>query len=178
MRWGNRQVRNKPVEISPAIIQRACSSWHVIWMGKFIVAVAAVKLLQSCLTLCDPIDGCPPGFPIPRILQARILEWVAISFSNAWKWSESEVTQSCLNLRDSMDCSLPVSSTVGFSRQEYWSGLPFFTASLQTNLQFLKESSLGELCSFAGYPSNDHLLPSPFCQMELEHPLWRILNLP
>ena len=46
-------------------------------------AAAAAKLLQSCLTLCDPIDGSPPGFPIPGILQARTLEWVAISFSNA-----------------------------------------------------------------------------------------------
>ena len=47
---------------------------------------AAAKSLQSCPTLCDPIDGSPPGFPIPGILQARTLEWVAISFSNAWKW--------------------------------------------------------------------------------------------
>ena len=49
-------------------------------------ATATAKLLQSCLTLCDPIDGSPPGSPIPGILQARTLEWVAISFSNAWKW--------------------------------------------------------------------------------------------
>ena len=49
-------------------------------------AAAAAKLLQSCPTLCDPIDGSPPGSPIPGILQARTLEWVAISFSNAWKW--------------------------------------------------------------------------------------------
>ena len=49
-------------------------------------SVAAAKSLQSCLILCDPIDGSPPGFPIPGILQARTLEWVAISFSNAWKW--------------------------------------------------------------------------------------------
>ena len=47
---------------------------------------AAAKLLQSCQTLCDPIDGSPPGSPVPGILQARTLEWVAISFSNAWKW--------------------------------------------------------------------------------------------
>ena len=46
------------------------------------------KSLQSCLTLCDPIDGSPPGSPVPGILQARTLEWVAISFSNAWKWKE------------------------------------------------------------------------------------------
>jgi len=48
----------------------------------FPAAAAAAKLLQSCLTLCDPIDGSPPGSPIPGILQARTLEWVAISFSN------------------------------------------------------------------------------------------------
>ena len=50
------------------------------------IAIAIAKSLQSCLTLCDPIDGSPPGFPVPGILQARTLEWVAISFSNAWKW--------------------------------------------------------------------------------------------
>ena len=50
------------------------------------VAAAAAKLLQSCPTLCDPTDGSPPGSPVPGILQARSLEWVAISFSNAWKW--------------------------------------------------------------------------------------------
>ena len=49
-------------------------------------AAAAAKLLQSCPVLCDPIDGTPPGSPVPGILQARILEWVAISFSNPWKW--------------------------------------------------------------------------------------------
>ena len=49
-------------------------------------AAAAAKSLQSCLTLCNPIDGSPPGTPVPGILQARALEWVAISFSNAWKW--------------------------------------------------------------------------------------------
>ena len=79
-------------------------------------AAAAAKSLQSCLTLCDPIDGSPPGFPVPGILQARTLEWVAISFSNAGKWkvkSESEVAQSCLTLSDPMDWSLPDSSIHG-----------------------------------------------------------------
>ena len=57
-------------------------------------AAAAAKSLQSCLTLCDPIDGSPPGSSIPGILQARTLEWVAISFSNAWKWSRSVVSDS------------------------------------------------------------------------------------
>ena len=72
-------------------------------------AAAAAKSLQPCPTLCDPIDGSPPGSPIPGILQARTLEWVAISFFNSWKWkvkSESEVAQSCLTLSDPMDSSI------------------------------------------------------------------------
>ena len=80
---------------------------------RFTAAVAA-KSLQSCLSLCDPVDGSPPGSPVPGILQARTLEWVAISFSNAMKVkSESEVAQSCPTLRDPMDCSLPGSSAHG-----------------------------------------------------------------
>ena len=78
-----------------------------------LTAAAVAKSLQSCPTLCDPRDGSPPGSPIPGILQVRTLEWVAISFSNAWKWkvkSESEVAQSCPTLSDPMDCSPPGSS--------------------------------------------------------------------
>jgi len=59
------------------------SSVHGILQERILAAAAAAKSLQSCPTLCDPIDGSPPGSPIPGILQARILEWVAISFSNA-----------------------------------------------------------------------------------------------
>ena len=77
-------------------------------------AASAAKSFQSCLTLCDPIDCSPQGSPVPGILQARTLEWVAPSFSNAWKWkSESEVAQSCPTLSDPMDCSLPGSSVHG-----------------------------------------------------------------
>ena len=75
-------------------------------------AAAAATSLQSCPTLCDLIDGSPPGSPVPGILQARTLEWAAISFSNAWKW-KSEVAQSCPTLGDPMDCSLPDSSVHG-----------------------------------------------------------------
>ena len=65
------------------------------------------------MTLCDPTDGSLPGSPLPGILQARTLEWVAISFSNARMKSESEVTQSCLTFSDPMVCSLPGSSVHG-----------------------------------------------------------------
>ena len=71
-------------------------------------AAAAAKLFQSCSTLCDPIDGSPPGSSIPGILQARILEWVAISFSNACMQAKS--LQLCLTLCNPMDSSPPGSS--------------------------------------------------------------------
>ena len=75
---------------------------------------AAAKLLQSCLNLCDSIDGSTPDFPIPGILQARTLEWVAISFSKCMKVErESEVAQSCPTLLNPMDCSPPGSSAHG-----------------------------------------------------------------
>ena len=87
-----------------------------------VAAAAAAKSLQSCPTLCDPIDGSPPGSSVPGILQARILEWVAISFSNACMHAKS--LQLCLTLCDPMDSSPQAPLSTGFSRQEYWNGLP------------------------------------------------------
>ena len=83
------------------------------------------KSLQSCPTLCDPIDSSPPGSPVPGILQTRTLEWVAISFSNAWKWkvkvkSLSRVWPSATPWTAAFQAPL----SMGFSRQEYWSGVP------------------------------------------------------
>ena len=86
---------------------------------------AAAKSLQSCPTLCNPIDGSPPGSPIPGILQARTLEWVAISFSNAWRWKVKVKSLSRVLLPETpwtADYQAPPS--IGFSRQEYWSGVP------------------------------------------------------
>ena len=101
-----------------------------------IPAAAAAKSLQSCPTLCDPIDISPPGSPSPGILQARTLEWVAISFSNAWKWkSESEVAQSCPILSDPMDCSLPGSSIHGIfqARVLKWGAIAFSETYLESS---------------------------------------------
>ena len=84
-----------------------------ITKGPDVGAAAAAKSLQSCLTLCDPTDGSPPGSPVPGILQARTLEWVAISFSNAWKWKVKEKLLSPVRLLDPMDCSPPGSSVHG-----------------------------------------------------------------
>ena len=76
-------------------------------------AAATAKSLQSCPTLCDPIDGSPPGSPVPGVLQARTLEWVAIAFSHAWKWKVKVKLLSRVSLNDTMDCSLPGSSVHG-----------------------------------------------------------------
>ena len=77
------------------------------------VEAAAAKPLQSCLILCDPIDGSPSGSTVPEILQARTLEWVAISFSNACKWQVKVKSLSRVQLSDAMGCSLPGSSVHG-----------------------------------------------------------------
>ena len=88
-------------------------------------AAAAAKSLQSCLTLCDPIDGSPPGSPIPGILQARILEWVAISFSNAGKWKVKVKSLSRVwFLATPWTAAYQAPPSMGFSRQEYWSRVP------------------------------------------------------
>ena len=88
-------------------------------------ATATAKLLQSCPTLCDPIDSSPPGSPVPGILQARILKWVAISFSNAWKWKVKVKSLSRARLLATpWTGSYQSPPSMGFSRQEYWSGVP------------------------------------------------------
>ena len=89
------------------------------------VAAAAAKSLQSCPTLCDPIDGSPPGSPVPGILQARTLEWVSISFSNAWKWKVKLKSLSCVQPSVTpWTAAFQAPPSMGFSRQEYWSGVP------------------------------------------------------
>ena len=98
---------------------------HFAWDLSLGQITTTTKSLQSCPTLCDPIDGSPPGSAVPGILQARTLEWVAISFSNAWKWKvKVKSLQSCPTFSDPMDCSLPGSSIHGIFRQKYWSGVP------------------------------------------------------
>ena len=88
-------------------------------------ATAAAKSLQPCPTLCDPIDGSPLGSSVPGILQARILEWVAISFSNAWKWKVKVKSLSLVQLLATLWTEEPGRlQSMGFSSQEYWSGVP------------------------------------------------------
>ena len=97
--------------------------------------ISAAKSLQSCPTLCDPIDGSPPDSPVPGIIQARTLKWVAISFSNACKWKVKVKSFSRVRL-----CATPWTAafqappSMGFSRQEYWSGLPLPSPGKHTNI--------------------------------------------
>ena len=92
-------------------------------------AFAAAKSLQSCPTLCNPTDGSPPGSPVPGVLQARILEWVAISFSGACM--HAKPLQSCLTLHDPMDSSPPGSSVhrILQARIPEWVAISFSTHS-------------------------------------------------
>ena len=91
-----------------------------------LIPAAAAKLLQSCPTLCNPIDGSsPPGSPVPGILQARTLEWIAISFSNARKWKVKGKSLSRVRLFETpWTAAYQAPPSMGFSRQESWSGVP------------------------------------------------------
>ena len=110
-------------------------------------AAAAAKSLQSCPTLCDPIDGSPPGSPVPGILQARTLQWVAISFSNAWKWKVKVKLLSRPTLSDPVVCSPPGSSIHGIFRARTleWGRLPSPVSPPRTCL-----TRLSQPCSAAG----------------------------
>ena len=91
-----------------------------------LLSVSVAKSLLSCPTLCDPIDGSPPGSTIPGTLQARTLEWVAISFSREGKWKVKVKSLSCVRLLVTpWTTAYQAPPSMGFSRQEYWSGLPF-----------------------------------------------------
>ena len=88
-------------------------------------AAAAAKSLQSCPTLCYPLDSSPPGCPVPEILQARTLEWAANSSSNAWKWKVKVKSFSRVWLLVTpWTAAYQAAPSMGFSRQEYWSGVP------------------------------------------------------
>ena len=127
-------------------------------------SAAAAKLLQSCPTLCDPIDGSPTGSPVPGILQARTLEWGAISFSNAWKWKVKVKSLSRVRLLATpWTAAHQAPPSMGLSRQEYWSGVPLprgsspdnWSASCSTKVSKLfQESRLLEKVSKVSFCNN------------------------
>ena len=127
-----------------------------------------LKLLQSCLTLWDPIDGSPPGSPVPGILQARTLEWVAISFSNAWKWKVKVKSLSHVRLLVTpWTAAHQAPPSMGFSRQEYWIGV-----SLPSLSRYI-EPSVGRSLVLLWLMQCPISLTLPWWQPEKErHPCW------
>ena len=144
---------------SPANPSRSSQSWAELAVlycrfplaiyfthGGVYAAAAAAKSLQSCPNLCDPIDGSPPGSPVPGILQARTLEWVAISFSNAWKWKVKVKLLTRVRLfATPWTAAYQAPPSIGFSRQEYWSGLPLPSLVVCINQCYFPNSSLSLL---------------------------------
>ena len=98
---------------------------NIYYPFRYLFSPAAAKSLQLCPTLCDPINSSPLGSSVPGILQARTLEWVAISFSNAWKWKVKVKSLSRVRLLATpWTAAYQAPPSMGFSRQEYWSGVP------------------------------------------------------
>ena len=121
-------------------LRAVCQFWGEVTIP--LLSEAAAKSFQSCPTLCDPIDGSPPGSPDPGILQARVLEWVAISFSNKWKWKVKGKSLSSVQLLATpWTAAYQAPPSMGFSRQEYWSGVPL-PSPYQRAVHFLLSYSL------------------------------------
>ena len=116
-------------------------------LGYWITATATAKSCQSCPTLCNPIDGSPPGSPVPGILQARILDWVAISFSNAWKWKMKVKSLSRVQLLATpWTAAYQAPPSMGFSRQEYWSGVPLPSPGCWIGTTLMTSTYLDHIC--------------------------------
>ena len=120
------------------------------WFSHKILLLQLLLLLshQSCPTLCHLIDGGPPGFPIPGILQARTLEWVAISFSNAWKWKVKVKSLSHVRLfATQWTAAHQAPPSMGFPRQEYWSAVPLLRYYKNPNELFAQSNITDEIVS-------------------------------
>ena len=116
------------------------------------------KSLQSCPTLCDPRDGSTPGFPVPGILQARTLEWVAISFSNARKGKEKVKSLRCVRLPATpWTAAHQAPPSMGSSRQVYWSGVPLPSPALPLANRIINKARVPR----PSHSSSNHLVTSP-----------------
>ena len=139
-----------------------------IQLSLILAAAAATKLVQSCLTPCDPIDGSPPGSPVPGILQARTLEWVAISFSSAWRWKVKVKSLSRVWLFTTpWTTAYQAPLSMGFSRQEYWSGVPLPSPFLELG---------GDYLGFEFYLNYTNSLSHVFMQFIILYMLYFIIK--
>ena len=141
-----KELSEKLMSLSHALFKGQLYMQHK-YIYIYIYMLCYAKSLQSCPTLCDPIDGSPPDSPVPGILQARTLEWVAIFFSNAWKWKVKVKSLSRVRLLATpWTIAHQAPPSMGFSRQEYWSGVPSPSPIPLTNNT--------HIASF--HPSGDH----------------------
>ena len=151
-----------------------CGGW-IPFIKLFFLNRDAAKSIQSCPTLCDPIDGSPPGSPVPGILQARTPEWVATSFSNAWRWKEKVKSLSRVQLLATpWTAAYQAPPSMGFSRQEYWSGVPLPSPNLSNICEkkpsYRRLSSIGFLLCNIPSPTqfrDTHLHDKPKHQAEV-----------
>ena len=128
------------------------ASWSAYRFLKNVSVAAAAKSLQSFPTLCNPIDGSPPGPTIPGILQARTLEWVAISSSNACKWKVKVNSPSRIQLLATpWTAGYQAPPSMGFSRQEDWSGLPLPSPNVSVSHPVMSDSCNPMDCSPPGF---------------------------
>ena len=128
------QIQYPALQVDSLSSEPPGKPWQIIYGSP---AAAAANSLQSCPTLCNPIDGSPPGSSVPGILQARTLEWVAISFSNVWKWKLKVKSLSRVQLvATPWTAAYQAPLFMGFSRQEYWSGLPLPLGSSYYQIPF------------------------------------------
>ena len=145
---------------------------------------AAAKSLQSCPTLCDPIDGSPQSSPFPGILQARTLEWVAISFSKTWKWKVKVKSLSLVRLLVTpWTAAHQAPLSMGFSRQECWSGVslasPLIPSSIQNKIQnpvWHQVSSICPILIFWFFSCRDPVLSHAMNNYALISLMWCFLS--
>ena len=141
-----------PLGLTGLISLLSMGLWRVFSAA---ATAAATTSRQSCLTLCDPIDGSPPGSSVPGILQATTLEWVAISFCNAWKWKVKVKSLSRVRLLVTpWTAAYQAPPSMGFSRQEYWSGVPSPSPRVFSSTTVRKHQSFGAQPSLW---SNSHI---------------------
>ena len=165
---------------SPSVHAKLSLSGEFVRFSLWSRAAAAAKSLPSCPSLCDPRDGSPPGSPVPGILQARTLEWLAVSFSNAWKWKVKGKSLSRVRLLATpWTAAHQASPSMGFSRQEYWSGVPLpspihfhFPVLYSRNIDYLVDYLF--YIQYYAYVTSDFLvyLPSHHCTTPPPYHFW------
>ena len=144
MMYTKRSTRfSPPTAVRPRSLPSKTAIWKTLKGHPPQSRSAAAKSLQSCPTLCDPIDGSRPGSSVPGILQVRTLEWVASSSSNAWKWKVKVKSLSRVRLvATPWTAAYQAPRSMGFSRQEYWSGVQLPSPQSRSGIQKIKKKWL------------------------------------